>query len=147
MPYAERTEVPVSRSKAEIEHLVTRYGATRFASYVDECRAAIIFEAGGRRIRFVLPLPARAAAPSQRAHEQEQRRIWRALCLVIKAKLESVESGIETLEESFLAQLVLPDDSTVGETIAPLVAEAYATRRMPALMPALGLPLLPPPRG
>ena len=45
---------------------------------------------------------------------EEVRRRWRALLLVIKAKLESVESGIETFEEAFASQIVLANGQTVG---------------------------------
>jgi hypothetical protein len=34
MPYADRTTVPVKRTKAEIEATLTRYGADRFAYFV-----------------------------------------------------------------------------------------------------------------
>lgn len=134
MPYAERTEVPVSRSKAEIEHLIERYGGTRYQSGWDAQRALIAFEAEGRRVRFVLPLPQRERFTSQRAYEQELRRVWRALALVIKAKLESWQSGIEGFEEAFLAQIVLPSNSTVGEWIAPQLAETYRSGEMPPLL-------------
>jgi hypothetical protein len=60
-----------------------------------------------------------------------ERARWRALLLVIKAKLESVESGIATFEEEFMAQIVLPDDQTVGQWVLPEVARIYETGRMP----------------
>lgn len=137
MAYAERTEVPVSRSKAEIEALVERYGGTRYQSGWDGLRALIMFEAESRRIRFVLPLPQRGDYSSQRAYDQELRRVWRALALVIKAKLESVTSGIETLEEAFMAQVVLADNTTVAEWLAPQLAATYRSGAMP---PMLALP-------
>lgn len=130
MPYAERTEVPISRSKAEIERLIERYGGYRYQSGWDGERAIVAFEAEARRVRFVLPLPRRDGFTSQRAFEQEQRRVWRSLCLVIKAKLESWQSGIEGFEEAFMPQLVLPDNSTVGERIIPMVAESYRQNGM-----------------
>lgn len=36
MGYAAETEVPVEKSKAEIERLVTRYGAERFMVGIDQ---------------------------------------------------------------------------------------------------------------
>lgn len=53
MAYAEGTDVPVERSRAEIERLLTRYGAQRFMSGWDRESATIAFEANGRRVRFV----------------------------------------------------------------------------------------------
>lgn len=138
MPYAERTEVPVSRSKAEIEGLIEKYGGHRYQAGWDSERALIMFEAEGRRVRFVLPLPRRDAYTSQRAHEQELRRVWRSLALVIKAKLESWQSGIESFEDAFMSQIVLPGNGgTVGEWLAPQLAESYRSGAMP---PMLALP-------
>ena len=49
------------------------------------------------------------AAAQQAAWEQVCRQRWRALLLIIRAKLEAVASGITTLENEFLANIVLPD--------------------------------------
>ena len=46
-----------------------------------------------------------------------------------------VASGITTLEEEFLAHMVLPDGQTVGQWLLPQVAEAYDTRQMPPMLP------------
>ena len=140
MPYAERTDVPVSRSKGEIEATITRYGATKYQSGWDNARALVAFEAQGRRVRFVLPLPAPENFASQRAFEQESRRVWRALALVIKAKLESYASGIETFDEAFAAQILLPNNMTVGEWLAPQLDAAYRTDDMPPMLPLPSTP-------
>ena len=71
------------------------------------------------------------AAAQQSAWEQACRQHWGALLLIMRAKLEAVESGITTLESEFLANIVLPDRGTVGQWLAPQVDEAYATGRMP----------------
>jgi hypothetical protein len=47
----------------------------------------------------------------------EMRRRWRSLALAIKAKLEVVASGIATFDEEFMAHLVLPDGTTVGDRV------------------------------
>lgn len=52
MSYAENTSVPVAKSRAEIEHVVTRYGAHRFAPMTEQGRALVLFEAEGRRVCF-----------------------------------------------------------------------------------------------
>jgi hypothetical protein len=62
---------------------------------------------------------------------------WRCLALVIKAKLEAVESGITTFEDEFLAHIMMPDGQTVGQHVRPNIASAYEQRSM--------VPLLPPP--
>ena len=63
--------------------------------------------------------------------EQEERTRWRALLLVIKAKLEAVESHIATFEDEFLAHTLLPNQQTVAQYIGPQVAQMYETGRMP----------------
>lgn len=65
-----------------------------------------------------------------------ERQRWRALALVIKAKLEAVEAGITEFEEEFLAHIVLPNGGTVGQFMLPQVATAYETGQMPPLLPA-----------
>jgi hypothetical protein len=132
MAYAEHTKVPVSRTKIEIEHTVTRYGATAFGTFSEKDRAVIVFAAASRRVRFDLPLPQMKSAE---ATEREHRRRWRALLLCLKAKLESVESRIETFEEAFLSHIVLPDNTTVGDNISPAIDEAYKSGRIPPLLP------------
>lgn len=152
--YAEHTDVPSDRSRNEIERTLTRYGATSFAYGWTTGSATIMFEIGdewaSRRVRFALPLPDRNArefthtpargtrrtsAAHADAYEQAVRQRWRALALVIKAKLEAVAAGITTIQDEFLAHIVLPDGSTVGEWTAPQVAAAYETGSMPALLP------------
>jgi hypothetical protein len=141
--YAENTSVPVERSRAEIEQLLRRYGADQFLSGWDVCGAMIGFQAQGRQIRLYLPNPIpeefnqtptgrrRNPADARRASEQEHRRRWRALALVIKAKLEAVASGITTFEQEFLAHVVLPDGSTVGQWATPQLERSYADGSMP----------------
>jgi hypothetical protein len=153
--YAEGTTVSVEKSQAEIQALIRRYGARRFASGYDEDSgtAVIQFEIHGLRVMFRLQLPdstddqfrldgrgrARTQAAWESAYEQECRRMWRSLVMVIKAKLESVESGIETFEEAFLPQIVVPGSGgqTFGQMAVPQIAESYRTGDLP---PLLGLP-------
>jgi hypothetical protein len=60
---------------------------------------------------------ARTADAAEKAWEQVTRQRWRALALVIKAKLEAVTSGISTFEAEFLANTMLPDGRTVGDVV------------------------------
>lgn len=153
--YAATTEVSADRSKAEIERTLTRYGANQFVYGWSGDVVMVAFQAHGRFIRFHLPMPAKsdfAQTPSGRsrksqqtineAWEQAARQRWRALALVIKAKLEAVESGIATFENEFLAYMMLPDGQTVGAWVAPQIALSYKSGQMPELLPGLS-----PPRG
>lgn len=121
MAYATNTTVAVEKSRLEIERVITKYGASNFGYLNDGERAAIFFEAQGRRIRFTMPIPALGKGGS----DQARRSRWRGLLLCIKAKLESVESGIETFEEAFFAHIVVPGGATVYEATREQVATAY----------------------
>lgn len=145
--YAQSTEVSSDRSRAEIERTLTRYGAEAFSYGWESGRAAIAFVMGGRQIRFVLPLPdradrefthhsrgARTASAAEAAYEQAVRQRWRALALMVKAKLEGVASGIVTFETEFLPYMVLPSGRTVAEDVLPAVAIAYESGRVAPLM-------------
>lgn len=148
--FAEGTSVSVEKSRAEIEGLIVRYGATHTAFMNAPGRAVICFEAKARRIMFELPLPDRAEKRFQRdgrgttrsgdkvteAWEQACRQRWRALALVIKAKLEAVESGITAFEDEFLAHIVMPDGQTVATHVKPTIAKAYEQGSMVPLLPA-----------
>ena len=136
--FAENTSVPVERSRAEIERLIIRYGATSTAFMSAPGRAMILFEAKARRVVFELPLPdinekrfqrdgrgsLRTPAKRHDAWEQACRQRWRALALVIKAKLEAVESEITTFEDEFLAHIMMPDGQTVGAHVKPKIEES-----------------------
>ena len=148
--YAEKTSVPVSKSRMEIEETVTRYGARGFISGFDASRAFVAFEIAERRVKFVLALPDKFdrkfrttpggrreldADGQQRAWEQACRSSWRALYLVIKAKLEAVASGITCFEDEFMAHILMPDGRTVGEHVRPGIIQAYESGTVPALLP------------
>lgn len=112
--FAYKTHVPVERSRAEIEAVVHRYGATKFAIATDHISRQVMIEFAmrDRRVRFELHQP-----PERNA--QQMRTAWRALLLAIKAKLESVEAKIETFDEAFLAHVVMPDGRRFGEITIP----------------------------
>lgn len=146
--YAENTDVSSDRSRAEIERTLTRYGATSFTYGWEEGRAAIQFVMEGRQVRFILPLPDRNArefthtparntlrsqAAAEAAYEQAVRQRWRALALMVKAKLEAVSAGIVTFEVEFLPHTVLPSGNTVAQEVMPAVEQAYATGQVAPL--------------
>lgn len=150
--YAASTEVSSSRSRDEIERTLERYGADQFLYGWKETDALVGFRMNGLQVRFVLPLPARGdkefteymsrgklwertEEAARKLYEQAVRQRWRALALVIKAKLEAVESGIAVFEDEFMANIVLPNGRLVGEEVRPAIASAYETGNMPAMLP------------
>ena len=130
MTYAASTSVPVDRTRSEIERTLMRYGAKGFAYGTEADRAMVGFQTAERRIRFVLPL-VRSQQQSQAQYDQMTRSRWRALLLSIKAKLEAVESGIETFDEAFMSHIVMPNGQTMAEHSLPYIREAYSTGKMP----------------
>ena len=166
--YAAATEVSVEKSKAEIERTLTRYGASAFGYATEERRAlvqfkahgrCVQFKAHGRCVRFILPLPdpqdarfqyfmrngrntyrERSDSSKAEAYEQGCRQTWRALALVVKAKLEAVEAGIATFKDEFLAHTVLPNGETVSAMLQPKIDEAYRSGVMPSSLLALPAP-------
>lgn len=154
MRYASETRVSVAKSRGEIEDMVQRAGGTRFAAMNDsvEARAVVLFELADRRVMFELPVPSREefayrerygrrvkADPDWQMREWEQacRVKWRALALAIKAKLVSVESGVETLEEAFLAHLVVPTGEGArrfASVAVKAIAQAYTGGTLPPLL-------------
>ena len=146
--YAQNTQVSSDKSKAEIEKTLQRYGANGFMYGWQESKAVIAFQMAERHIKFILPMPdrnddefrltdrgkERAENAQQQAYEQSIRQKWRALALVIKAKLEAVESGISEFEKEFLANIVLPDGSSVGDFMIPQIKIAYQSGSMPKLL-------------
>lgn len=127
-------------------------GASSFMYGWQQGSAVVAFDMHDRRIRFDLPMPDRYArefthtpsrgeprSPEQaaKAWGQACRQRWRALALVIKAKLEAVESGITEFESEFLAHICLPGGDTVGNWMRPQIARAYEIGALPPLLPAL----------
>lgn len=139
--YAQDTQVSADRSMTEIRKTVTRYGASQFAYLESEERAAVAFVIHGFQVRFVVRMPVRddrefthsptglrrAPATVTKAYEQAVKQRWRALLLVIKAKLEAVESGIVSFEEEFSMHMVLPDGRRAADVVIPAIEHAIAT--------------------
>jgi hypothetical protein len=142
MPYAAETEVPVQRSKQQIENMLKQRGASQFVSGWDE--------GGGERLQFKLnhvtvrftlpPFPDECWKVDKggrtlktewalKKKDQIDRTRWRQLYLVIKAKLEAVEAGIAVYEEEFMAFVVTNSGETIGEIVMPHLQGITSGRR------------------
>jgi len=150
--FANTTDVGTDRSMAEIRRTLQRWGADQLMWGEASDRAFVAFIMGGRQVKIAVPMPDRNSrefthtpqrnqkrSDSQReqAYEQAVRQRWRALNLVIKAKLEAVEAGISSFDTEFLGHLVLPGGQTVADAVRDDIAHAYATNTVPELLPAL----------
>lgn len=147
MAFAETTTVPVERSVAEIVSMVKAAGAERVAQYEEPDGFKIQFQIADRLIRFSVSFPSTDDMPSrdgrgrsllrsqrEARRDQVRRQRARALKLVIKAKLESIESGVETFEQAFLANVVLSDGVTLYERVREPIALEYSTGAPSALL-------------
>lgn len=144
MAYAETTKVPLEQSIAEIIAMVRKAGAMQVGQFDDGERFHIWFALGNRQVRFSVPLITEYTGPMRGGNgraidpkakvEQANRQRGRALMLVIKAKLESVESGVETFEEAFLANIICADKLTVYERIKGPLALEYDSGAVKPLM-------------
>ncbi len=163
--YAEKTQVPVERSKAELDGVLARAGAQQRGFFNDEelGKAVVVFSLQGRQVKLSMSFSTVAdvasvvvAKRTEQPHGwhswpaskrqqwvkdkvlQAERQRWRAMLLCVKAKLELIADGESTLEREFLHDILLPNGRTVGESVLPTIAEAYATGRMPPLLPEYG---------
>lgn len=128
------TSVPASRSQAELERVLRRYGASSFsvANHWDRGEASVAFripESPGSatmipvelRVRFgtVAELLRKNAGPRSRKKlpdylPQAERVAWRHLVLWVDATLTAVTTGLQTVSEAFLAQTLI--DGGNGKT-------------------------------
>lgn len=150
--YAKDTVVSVEKSRAEIESILARYGASHFAYATMPGVAQLAFQIPRKdktvvSVKMTLPLPAkddkrfkfdgrgawRSDEGIHKAWEQACRSAWRAMCLIVKAKLEAVSSGISTLEREFMADLMLPNGQTLSESVLPQLSEMYRIGGAPRL--------------
>jgi len=138
--YARGTSVPVERSKAHLDALLGRAGASSrgIMSDDDGGQVAVVFRLAGQSYRLLVPLPRRDAIPAKgreprgwhawtvekREHwrstewEQACRERWRLVVLLVKTKLEMVALGASTAQREFMADLVLANGKTIQEVVA-----------------------------
>lgn len=155
MKYAKGTGVSIEKSRGEIERILKRFGATQFAYAWKDQTAVVSFEAKNLRLRFVMKLPSqkeerftkteargsdRSPEVAERLWESEARQSWRALALLVKAKLAAVDAGITSFQEEFLSHVVIPQpggrSATAGEWLIPQLAVAYDNQSLPPLLPS-----------
>lgn len=153
MAYAENTTVAFEKSIGDVIAHIKRHGAWGIAQMELPDSFTLQFTLAERMIRFRLPFRSIDEMPTHNGRrekltdaqrrerlEQSKRQRGRALMLVIKAKLESVESGIEAVEQAFLANVVMADGATVYDRVSGSLAIEYQTGQ-----PDIVMGLLPPP--
>jgi hypothetical protein len=113
-PYAHHTDVPVERSRQELDVLLGKHGADARAILHDAGVAVVGFRLDGMTFKIVVPMPTvenpgdvpkywEFMGPKDRREflAQGARARWRSLLLLVKAKLEAVRLGVSTVEREF----------------------------------------------
>jgi hypothetical protein len=134
--FAATTKVSVEQSQSEAAALLAKHGATQHMIATDAARGvhAVLFQIGGRGYRLEVTVP---KTRDPLADEQSARQRWRALLLLLKAKLEHVRMGMSTIEREFLADMMLPGGKLLHQHVAEQL-EAAAKNGVttpPLLMP------------
>ncbi len=143
-PYA-GTAVPADRSKAQITELLRSYGADG-VSWADNFSTGevqlrfIVKRDDGTAIGFVVTPAAFRSKHREwdsikgRSVEKEVPDWARSLRLLhawVKTKLESIAYGLTTVEEEFLAQMVVRDrqgrETTAGRVVLPAIEQGGGT--------------------
>lgn len=136
--YAETTTISADRSIAEISKMLTaRYGADAKAVIEEPSQIGVQFRLPkySRTVRVTLPLPSlqsfaispgrirRTGRQMQNAYDKEVARLWRVIVLLIKGKMELVESGIP-FDREWLGYLALPTGQTMGDLTSDKLTDA-----------------------
>lgn len=84
MSYGAQTKVPISKSKTDIEELLSTQGATGFAYATGGNRSLVAFSRSGRRVRIMRAMPSIddfARIPrNSRGTEVAQQTAWDQAC-------------------------------------------------------------------
>lgn len=133
--YAQHTKVDADRSQNEIKLLLRKRGANSFVTGESGGNFLLMFEMRDRRIKFIVPMLTPGRGVAETKAKAENRRRFRALLLVLKAKLEAVDSKIVEFESEFLAHIVFDgNNTTVGERMVPQIGKALAEKSLPPLL-------------
>lgn len=131
--YAEGTKVSVESSRGEITGILAKHGVQRMGWMGSPEGDQLMFELAGGQYRLNIERPTleqvrdRYVAEGGRWNlvydpqakvDAEWRRRWRANVLLLKAKLEFIDSGDTTLDRELMPYRVLADGRTLEQAIA-----------------------------
>lgn len=112
--YAKNTSVPVARSKQKIEELLKSYEIEESFMGRSPRGDGIGWKYKGKVYKMNVPVPSKDNK-TEKQYEQELRQRWRILFMSMKMKFEEIDAGVMSFEDQFLAQMSLPDGSTVAD--------------------------------
>ena len=149
MPYAEKTTVSVGKTQEDLRRMIEKHGGDNFiaGSSKSTGELGIVFDAFSRRFRITLSMPPdeelrkdkrgyqRSDTAFENAKAQAERSAWRLIYLIVKARTECLDAGVETFEQAFLGYTVLPDTNQVlFDQVAPQIEQAYQGVPTPNLL-------------
>lgn len=137
------TDVAAEKSQRHIKILLYNYGATgiqfteEFVENKIQMRFRYDLNGEGKKTIYMVRMEAQIRQPSRqpktrdqrfRAREQGERAAWRAIFYALKSRMVSIDYGIETFEQAFLAHFEAGIDEhghavTIGERIIPRLRE------------------------
>lgn len=144
--YASNTNVGTFQSQQEIQSILRRYGADGFGVFERQNKAFVVFEYKNLSIKIDFDLPtiqdftitqqgrSRSKDVAEKALEQEIKRRWRSMTLILKARMEAIDSGFSTIEKEFLSNIQLPNGQTIGDALIPKLTQIAETGQMPKLL-------------
>jgi len=129
--YAKGTSVSIDRSMAQLRVMLQKEKAEglAIAESGDVAMVQFIFEGKGYKffihypserddkIRFTSSGKIRTTAQIDLEVKKEKQRLWRAMCLYIKAALEAHANGIVDLKRSMMGNLMLPNGDTMYDRL------------------------------
>lgn len=135
--YAEDTRVEVSKSKADVDQLISQHGGDMISfGWRDPETQVLAFRWQERFYRFEI---------EHDGIDREDRRRWRVLfALRLKPLFELSIEDMAAAQDMLLANLMLPNGATVGDEVIEEVSTAYRTGEMPALRLGPTVRALPP---
>lgn len=115
MKYAKNTTVPVARSKQKIEELLESYDIEESLLGRSPRGDGIGWKYQGKVYKMSVPVPDRNDFNTENQFQQAIRQRWRILFMSMKMKFEEIDAGVISFEDQFLAQMSLPDGTTVAD--------------------------------
>lgn len=132
MAYAQNTSVPIEKTMGELRRLAAKHKSQTFSLIEHETQAGVMMRIQDRAVRIVVPLPTcadvmkdalgRYLKYSKARHDRLLRQRWRAILLLLTAKFEMIELGIETFDQAFMPYLVLKSGQTMAEAVMPQIS-------------------------
>lgn len=136
------TSVSVERSQSQIRNILYKYGASgvQFTEDWKQRKVSVRFihtikdQTYQVRIEAKIPSPpwCRSKIAQEKKATKAERQIWRGLYWSIKSRMESIDFGIESFVEAFLAHF---EDPKTGRTIAEYLVPALAAGKLNLSLP------------